>query len=303
MSIFLLILKITGIVLLSLIGLVIFVVSLILFVPIRYKLKAEYDGNPYAFVKISYLLHIVTFIFSFNEGNADNKLKIFGINVLGSKKNKKNKKNKTNNKNKESVSEIISESEPEYVLEGFEPDEEDFEIEDPQTEYYTKDDFTEEEIPKGFFGKLKEYLRYIYNFINTITDKIKSVFGKLKDIKENIVYYIDLISDDYTKETIRFAFNIVLKILKAIKPRKICGKVRFGFDDPETTGKLLSILAVLYPFTGGAIEIIPEFENEVMEGNLFLRGRIFIITLLIEGWKLYFNKDIRKVIKDFKREN
>lgn len=296
MSIFLLILKIIGIVLLSIIGLVLFLLLLALFVPIRYKVTADYDEKLLAEVRVSYLLHIVSFLLRFNGEALDNTLRICGIKLSG--KEKRKKQNKNNNKKTDSDEE--AENNVEYTLEGF--DEDDFKIEDPQTETYYYSSMDEQEETEGFFAKLKEYLSFVFDFIKNIKDKTCNFITKLKKIKDNIVYYIDLISSEHTKKTLKYALDIILKILKAIKPRKFKGSVRFGFEDPETCGKVLSILAILYPFIENVISITPEFDEQILQGNLFMKGRIFIITLLIQGWKLYFNKDIRKVVKEFQRE-
>lgn len=294
MSTFLLILKIIGIVLLSIIGLVLFLIALILFVPIRYRIKAEYDEKIDANVKVSYLLHIFTVIFKFDGSSPDLKIKIFGI-KLPEKKETDNKKSKK----KEPKQKEPKQKEPEYTLEGF--DEEEVL---PQTDYseVNCDDIPDiEEEPKGFFGKLKEYLKFVYDFICSFKEKVIAVWNKIKGIKDNIEYYLDLITSERTKKTLSYGLRIVKKIFAAFKPTKLKGRFRFGFDDPSTTGRILSVLAVTYPITRDKIEIIPEFDEKIIEGNLFIKGRIFIITLLIQGWKLYFNKDIRKLAKDLKR--
>lgn len=294
MSTFLLILIIIGIVLLSIIGLVLFLIALILFVPIRYRIKAEYDEKIDANVKVSYLLHIFTVIFKFDGSSPDLKIKIFGI-KLPEKKETDNKKPKK----KEPKQKEPKQKEPEYTLEGF--DEEEVL---PQTDYseVNCDDIPDiEEEPKGFFGKLKEYLKFVYDFICSFKEKVITAWNKIKGIKDNIEYYLDLITSERTKRTLNYGLRIVKKIFAAFKPTKLKGRFRFGFDDPSTTGRILSVLAVTYPITRDKIEIIPEFDEKIIEGNLFIKGRIFIITLLIQGWKLYFNKDIRKLAKDLKR--
>lgn len=297
MSIFLLILKIIGIVLLSVIGLILFLVMLVLFVPLRYSVKADYDNKLTAKVTVSYLLHILSIVCEYDGEKLSKAIKIFGISLKKREKKESRKKPEKPKKKKEKTEPV-----PEYTLEGFD-DEDEYKIEDPQTEYYSSEDIEELKIEeKGFWSKLKEYITYIYNLITGFTDKIRNLYKKLTDIKDNLTYYLDLITDEKVKETLTYALGIVFKILKAVGPKKIEGKARFGFDDPATTGKVLSFLAIVYPMIGGSIIIIPEFDEEIIEGNLFLRGRIFIITLLIQGWKLYFNRDIRKVIKDFKRE-
>lgn len=292
MSTFLLILKIIGIVLLSIIGLVLFLIALILFVPIRYRIKAEYDKKADVDVRVSYLLHIFTVIFKFDGSSPDFRIKIFGIKLPEKKQPKEKKKKET--KQKES-----KRKEPEYSLEGFDEEEA-----LPETDYseVNCDDIPDiEEEPKGFFGKLKEYLKFVYDFICSFKEKVIAVRNKIKEIKDNIEYYLDLFTSEHTKRTLNYGFTIVKKIFAAFKPTVLKGRFRFGFEDPSTTGKILSILAITYPIIRDKIEIIPEFDEKIIQGNLFIKGRIFIITLLIQGWKLYFNKDIRKLAKDLKR--
>lgn len=44
--------------------------------------------------------------------------------------------------------------------------------------------------------------------------------------------------------------------------------LRYGFDDPSYTGKVLAALAVLYPFMSEDTEILPDFEHKVFQGDL-----------------------------------
>lgn len=293
MSILLLILKIIGIVILSLLGLILLVVMLVLFVPIRYKVKADYDDKLVADVKVSYLLHIVTFLLNFDGKELDTKLKIFGIKT--GKRKDKPRKEKKKAKVKEEKKDI-----PEYTLEGFDEEET-----LPTTDYseYNSADDTGDEFDEnlGFFGKLKEYFNFIRNLILNFTNKVKAVIDKIREIKDNIEYYIDLLSRERTKTTFKYILDKIVKILKTLKPKKFTGRFQFGFEDPATTGKILSYAALLYPFIHNNIELVPEFETQIIRGNLYIKGRIFIIALLIQGWKLYFNKDVRKLIKELKR--
>lgn len=297
MSIILLILKIIGIVLLSLIGLILFLVMLVLFVPIRYKVKADYDDKLVADVRISYLLHIFSFLLCFDGEKLNTIIRIFGIRISEKKeKQKKEKKKKEKKKEKKNTEPDT----PEYTLEGF--DEEETLPDTDYSEYNSADDIEDEdETEKGFFGKIKEYLTFLYKYFSNFSAKVRNSVNKVKEIKDNLVYYIDLLSKEKTKTTFKYALNRLLNILKAIKPRKFDAEFQFGFEDPATTGKILSYLAIVYPFIHGNIKIIPEFEEQIIRGNLLIKGRIFIIALLIQGWKLYFNKDIRKLVKEIKR--
>ena len=83
MHIILLILKIIGIVLVSLIGVFLALILLGLFVPLRYNIKGE-KGNEQpieADVRVNWLLHIVSFSLKYKE-KVSYRLRIFGFTVL-----------------------------------------------------------------------------------------------------------------------------------------------------------------------------------------------------------------------------
>ena len=68
------------------------------------------------------------------------------------------------------------------------------------------------------------------------------------------------------------------------------------------TGQILSIYSVLYPFVHDIIQVVPEFNEEILEGKLYVKGRIRVAVVLWAAVKLYFSKDVRRLIKVYKRE-
>ena len=50
------------------------------------------------------------------------------------------------------------------------------------------------------------------------------------------------------------------------------------------------------------MKIEPDFEEQIVEGETYIKGRIFVIVLLVAAWKLYFDKDLRKMLKSLKKE-
>ena len=59
------------------------------------------------------------------------------------------------------------------------------------------------------------------------------------------------------------------------------GKVIFGTGDPCSTGELLGVLALFYAWYGNGVQIIPDFEQKRIEGNVSFRGRIRMIKMCI----------------------
>ncbi len=93
----------------------------------------------------------------------------------------------------------------------------------------------------------------------------------------------------------------LVKIVRHILPRKLKGSVRFGTGDPCSTGKILGAAAMLYPIYGGHINVEPVFEEKALEFDLYLRGRIRIVTVLIPALRTYWSKDFKRLRKKIKK--
>ena len=106
-----------------------------------------------------------------------------------------------------------------------------------------------------------------------------------------------MITENSTERALSLIKNELIRILKALRPRKYRINLIYGFDDPALTGKVTGVLAMLFLKAGKKAEFIPDFDNKVLEGDIYLKGRIMGITLLIVLWKLYFNKDFRRLYK------
>ena len=66
--------------------------------------------------------------------------------------------------------------------------------------------------------------------------------------------------------------------------------------------KMLSIYSVLFPLIHDKIQLVPDYDSEIMEGNLLIKGRVTLFVVIVAGIKIYFNKDVRRMIKIFKHE-
>ena len=94
MGIVLTILKIIGIILLILLGLVIVLVSLVLFVPVRYQLQVAMDEDVNAKATVSYLFHVVHLAVTYSDKEPKGKLRILGIPVYNFFPSEEEKKKK-----------------------------------------------------------------------------------------------------------------------------------------------------------------------------------------------------------------
>lgn len=96
------------------------------------------------------------------------------------------------------------------------------------------------------------------------------------------------------------ALKRVGKIITHILPRKVYGRLEFGFDDPSTTGKVLGVIAVLYGRMGEVFKVYPDFQQQVLDCDIKIKGKIRIFTVLLLAALVYFNRDLRKLFKYLK---
>lgn len=277
-SIILSILKIIGITLLCLLGLILLLVVVVLFVPIRYKVMADADLNDekkdYNLnVKISWLLYLVRGRYSYPSEDGF-VLKVGPFTVVGGKEKEPKQKEKTENKT------VLEETSDESVS--------------------IFDDMIEEELEKDLQQKtLKEKIIYTWN---KICDKIKEMWLKIKGIFKNIKNYVDIIQSDEFKNAFALCKDSIVRLFRMIKPRKVRIKGMVGMNSPEQTGYICGVVGILSTFYKKQIKVTPDFERFVIEGNGLIKGRIYLIVVVVIAVKVFFDKNIRKLLKMFRRE-
>ena len=77
--ILLMILKIIGILLLIILAIALVLVLAVLFVPLRYRLKADYHGTPRGYARVSWLLSLLTYRAEYGQSGLVQKVRICGI--------------------------------------------------------------------------------------------------------------------------------------------------------------------------------------------------------------------------------
>ena len=150
--------------------------------------------------------------------------------------------------------------------------------------------------------KIIEIIRFVFSIpakligtFRKISSAIKDICGKINDLKT-------FLRDERTKAALRCIKNRLIRILKHILPKRLNGEVRFGFEDPCTTGQLLAGIYMFYPVYQEHINIYPDFENRVLEGNLKLKGRICLSVLLWHALMLFIDEDFKYVLNIFQHK-
>jgi len=100
------------------------------------------------------------------------------------------------------------------------------------------------------------------------------------------------------------AFQFIKKVLKHIVPQEFRVRLSYGFDNPANTGILCGFIAFFSAyFSGYDIYLNPIFDQEILEGELFLKGRLFCFVITYYILQLVLSKTFRKTIKKAKKIN
>ena len=260
-------LKIIGLIVLSVLMIILLISSVLLFVPIRYQLKGkapDYKGKG----TLRWFFGILKMEFSYEDEKFHYKLRFLHFKWPNKKKLKEKKKHRKRKKKKKNA--VMAKVDISQV--------EQQNINDKPKQ---KIEFSKEEKPpkkkSSFFQKFKE----IVEKIRSLKDRTKEILLFLKD-KEN-------------KDAIKFLFKQVIYLLCKIKPKKVLANLNFSTGDPATTGKVLGGLALIKWTYQKEVRVIPDFTNDhfYIEGDLLIKGRIYGIHFLIVAIRILMNKKIR----------
>ena len=158
--------------------------------------------------------------------------------------------------------------------------------------------------------KLPFIQRILYR-LRSIKEKVKAFFTGIKNkaikIYETIVninhkkdLIMDFLRDDINKEGFKLTYYSLKKLLKHVLPTKLQSRIAFGTGDPCSTGQALGVMGFLYSLYGDKVQIIPDFENQRLEGTHYARGRIRLVTILIIVIKLMIDKRFKELRRNVK---
>lgn len=149
--------------------------------------------------------------------------------------------------------------------------------------------------PKNIFGRLVFKLKNIYHKFKAWCKKLVNMLKKADDIKTKVSALIEFIESREFRDDLAFVKSQLGSFFKHIMPSKHSIKLEFGTGSPDTTGEILGALAVVMALTGMNIQVIPDFDNAVFRGEIYMKGRIRLFNILIIALKVYFNKELRVV--------
>ena len=140
-------------------------------------------------------------------------------------------------------------------------------------------------------------IRQLFLWLQNVIKIVRKMKKKVHSVQD----LVDILRSDAGKAFICIVKENVIHLWKQIHPRRMRGKVIFGTGDPCSTGELLGVFALFYAWYGNGVQIVPDFEQKRIEGNVSFRGRIRMITLICIAWRIIKNKDGRKLLHEWEK--
>lgn len=323
------ILKIIGILLLVILGLILLLVSSVLLVPITYKVRAERKdgviqvravaGWMFRLLSVHYRLHTSQEPMQLLQG------RILGIPVWKPLEPKKEKPKKAEKKSKEKQSKPkqmeakqleqkaevkSSDKAKERLKKDLTPGTAVATIPQPEPEVsrqeQPQDKKAQTKPPRqSILKKLLYAIRRIYGKITAIGRGLFSLVVKLLHMPEKASETIGTLTDFWNLEENVKARESIWRELKFLwkhsRPRKADLTLHFGFEDPSWTGQCMGVLSILNVWYPGRIFLKPEFEQEIFEGTLYIKGHMMLAVPLLSIFRLWRDENVMKIYRRFRQ--
>ncbi len=287
MQILFLILKIIGV----LLGVCVLLLAAVVAVPVRYRMKAEFDEEASGFAVFSWLLHIIDFRVRYEEKDVIFRLRIFGFPIsLTEEEPSDGKSAEEELSDGESAKEESSDGEltEEEPSDGELTEEEPLDRETPEELSGGKSPEETDASPTEITDESEDD-----RWRERISDRAKGA-GNAKEKFQNIK---NMISDETNKSAVRKVWRIFRYLVRHISPRKVSGELAFGMADPARTGQVLGVLSMIPFWARYKINVYPDFQTEhfFVQGKLQMRGHIRLWHFILSAIRLFIDKELRLV--------
>lgn len=144
-------------------------------------------------------------------------------------------------------------------------------------------------------SKLAALVEKIQGICQTISEK----WQKGQDTYDKATEFI---SDEGNQQLFSLVWRQIKKLIVHILPRKISGRFKFGFEDPYTTGQILTVVSPFYPLYAKTFSFEPVFNDKVLDGEVHIKGHIRVITLLWIVVRVLLNRNLWKLIRKWRKK-
>lgn len=318
------ILKALGVLLLVLLFLVLLIVCTVLFLPLCYRAQVQKEEEGFACVKasgrVSWLFGAVALTASYEEQKPEAQILLFGASLETWKRRLKKIRRGEASVSRTEENETENAPEAEKTAEQKAPDQKEKQqkvtAQKEQPEQEQEPDAPKKSILERFFGRIEHLPEKLLNLASRLLqtafrllelpfrllEKLEQKIQAGRRLKRKWESVKKFFRSKMFREALLHAKKEVLYFLKKAAPKKVTGTVRFGFDDPALTGEALGILGMIYGKLPKDLSIQPDFEQEILRGDVRMKGSFQAVTAVGIALRLFRDQNLRKTIRHFKHK-
>lgn len=316
------ILKALGILILVLLLLVLLIVCTVLFLPFCYRAQVLKEEEGFACVKasgrVSWLFGAVALTASYEEQKPEAQILLFGASLETWKRRLKKIRRGEASVPRTEENETENALEAEKTAEQKAPDQKEKQqkVTAQKEQQEQEPDAPKKSILERFFGRIEylpeKLLNLASRLLQTAFRLLELPFRLLEKLEQKIQAGRRLkrkwesvkkfFRSKMFREALLHAKKEVLYFLKKAAPKKVTGTVRFGFNDPALTGETLGILGMIYGKLPKDLSIQPDFEQEILQGDVRMKGSFQAVTAAGIALRLFRDQNLRKTIRHFKHK-
>lgn len=301
MTVVLLILKIIGIILAVLLGIVVLGILLILFCPFRYRIWGSYHEKPDISIRVAWLMHIFQFRMDITE-TQQMYLRIFGFRkYLSRDEEETNESEETSgleeeNETTNTTDDVFVEKETDRSDAAIEENGEAGTFENTEnTEDSTdvKSSDVSHKLPEKKIS-ISQKVKRLWKKIRDIWKKMKRAFSNIKETAEKVK---KLYMDPQNKLAFTKLKQSAAKLFRVLHPKKFRLQLKYSTGSPDTTGQLLGVIAMFPIGYRNGWNVVPDFTADAFyaDAEFEVRGRFFGISLIKLACSIILDKNCKRL--------
>ena len=279
-----------------LLGIVLLLLLLALFCPVRYRAEAVKETESFkevtANVSVSWLFRVVRLILSYKDGKMNPDIRLFGISLLRVKDFFSKRKEKPSGQAPPALEAKEAQIRDVQVKkqESTGPVAEDTPVKKPKeakpaSEQPNPDNVKAEQkdgnvvreplwsrLAEKLFDGMEKLLNKLRGLVEKVRYRFRSLQKKKRKLEKQIRYWRTFLSHPRVKQAFALVWRKGKLLIRHVLPTRVSGDVSFGFEDPSVTGGVLAVMGMTIPLHKNAVQIHPDFEGKNhMEGSVMLK--------------------------------
>ena len=125
-------------------------------------------------------------------------------------------------------------------------------------------------------------------------DEADRKYNQLMTKMDHVIQFLDR---EYVQRTLKRFLKVMKRLFGTVKPKKSKGYVHYGLNSSADTGMVLGKVSAFYPLYGRWLTIEPDFYNKVIEGDIDVKGRIYLFRVVFPVLGIALTRDFWRTFK------